>query len=132
MEVLLKPFDKDYNVLKYLYEFDILSHINLDKLFSTNKEEYISLKYISFKLAQYGKKTRAYFASVSNLEEIPDNFFFGAENIIVVNIPNTIKLIGRAAFANMTRLKKLILTSKTDELVIKPWAILNCQNLESI
>lgn len=132
MENILKVFENDYNVLKYLYEFDILTTLNLDKLFTTSKEEHLSLKYISFKLSQYGKKTRAYFASVSNLEEIPDNFFFGAENISIVNIPNSIKVIGRAAFANMTRLKKLILTSYSDELIIKPWAILNCQSLESI
>lgn len=132
IEILLKAFEKDYSVLKYLYEFDILSLINLDKLFSTPKEEYLSLKYITFKLSQYGKKTRTHFASVSTIEEIPDNFFFGAENITIVNIPNSIKVIGRAAFANMTRLKKLILTSDAEELTIRPWAILNCQSLESI
>ena len=132
MENILKVFELDYNVLKYLYEFDILTLINLDRLFATSKEDYLSLKYIAFKLSQYGKKTRAYFASVATLEEIPDNFFFGAENIIIVNIPNSTKVIGRAAFANMTRLKKLILTSNSDELIIKPWAILNCQSLESI
>lgn len=132
MQNILRMFENDYNVLKYLYEFDVLSIINLDNLFSTAKDEYLSLKYISFKLSQYGKKTRAYFASVSTLEEIPDNFFFGAENITIVNIPNSVKVIGRAAFANMTRLKKLILTSNSEELIIKPWAILNCQSLESI
>ena len=132
VENLLIVFENDYNVLKYLYEFDILSLINLDKLFSTPKEEYLSLKYITFKLSQYGKKTRSYYASVSTIEEIPDNFFFGAENISVVNIPNSTKVIGRAAFANMTRLKKLILTSYQEELIIRPWAILNCQSLESI
>lgn len=132
MENILKTFENDYNVLKYLYEFDILTHINLEKLFATEENEYISLKYITFKLAQYGKKTRSYFASIATLKEIPDNFFFGAENITIVNIPNSTEIIGRAAFANMTRLKKLILTSKADEIIIKPWAILNCQSLESI
>ena len=132
MENILKVFENDYSVLKYLFEFDVLTLINLDRLFSTHKEEHLTLKYIAFKLSQYSKKTRAYFASVATLEEIPDNFFFGAENITIVNIPNSTKVIGRAAFANMTRLKKLILTSNSEELIINPWAILNCQSLESI
>lgn len=133
IEDLLKPLNDDYSVLKYLSQIDILETIDLDDLFSLeNENRYIDLKNILFKISQYTASSRKLYADTATIKEIPDNFFFGAENIKTVMIPKSVEEIGRAAFSNMSRLEKLILVSNTNELIIRPWAILNCQNLKSI
>lgn len=132
IESLLMPAKNNYNVLKYLSDFEILDVIDLDKLFSTSSSCYKELKLTLFKISQYNNHYRIRFSMISDIEEIPDNFFIGAENITQITIPKTTKKIGRAAFANMTRLKKINLTSNSEELVIMPWAFINLQNLEEI
>lgn len=132
MQDLLLPLIDDYNVLKYLSQMNIAEYISLEELFATDKHELVPLKLVMFKICQYTNSSRQQYKKLSTIEEIPDNFFFNAENIKVVSIPNSVRLIGRASFSNMTRLETLYLTSTTSELVIKPWSILNCQNLKTI
>lgn len=130
---LYSRITNDYNVLKYLHELKIDEVIDQEDIFiMTEENEFLDFKYALFKINQYSKESRLIFSRIATIKEIPDNFFFGAENIKTVVIPKSVKKIGRAAFSNMSHLENLVLSSNQDELVILPWAILNCPMLKMI
>lgn len=130
IESILSKVDTDYNVLLYLYRMGILDLLRPfigavgpkgDEL----HKEYTSLYHTLFKISQY--KTGV--GSLFDITELPDNFFYGAENIVGITLPRTIRKIGRACFANMSRLEYIDCSRVGGELTILPWAIINCPKL---
>ncbi len=141
---LLKGVEKEYSVLEYLKNLDILSYIgieNLKKLLSDKQDEqYKSIALALLKIIQYYDSVplKKVFLKNAQIEVIPDKFFMGAENIFKITIPSSVKVVGRAAFSNMPNLKCIYFAPETkskfssDELIIKPWAIINCPELKEI
>lgn len=135
---LLKPIEREYSVLKYLKEFDILSHIDLKALLSNEGYEDVAL--ILFKVLQYYESgaVKKMFLQNARFRVIPDKFFMGVENLSKIVIPTCVCEVGRAVFSNAPMLEYIDFAPKarslysSDTLTIKPWAIINCPRLERI
>lgn len=141
LDKLLKPIEREYSVLKYLKEFDILSQIGDYNLKTMLLDaQYKDVVLILFKILQYYESgtIRETFLNNSGIEAIPDKFFMGAENITKITIPTSVCEVGRAAFSNAPILEEIDFLPKTKsdsekkELLIKPWAIINCPKLKKI
>lgn len=138
LRALLMPIEKEYSVLKYLKEFDILSKIDLKILLSSPSYEDVVL--VLFKVLQYYElgAIKKVFLQNAQFETLPDKFFMGAENIIKIVVPSCVREVGRAVFSNAPLLECIDFAPKvknentTDVLKIKPWAIINCPRLEKI
>lgn len=135
LEKLLAPVENNYGVLEYLHEFDIINELGDPELFLEEYAAHKKLILILYKIIQYydGEISREFLRNVS-FDKIPDKFFFRADNIEHVAVPPCVKEIGRAAFANMPRLKQIDFAPLGNgaPLSIRPWAIINCPALERI
>lgn len=135
---LLLPVKNEYSVLKYLKEFDILSHIDINAILGD--EHYEQLALILFKILQYYDSTplKKQFLQNARFKTLPDKFFFGAENLRTIVVPTCVEEVGRAVFSNAPLLEKIDFAPRakalcqSKELTIKPWAIINCPRLERI
>lgn len=133
IECLLINLNKNYKILSYLCYLGIPNEEFLDDLFKETKaSEYKDLKLILFKICQFDKRLSRYFAHITDIEELPDNFFDNFENIIEVIVPKSVKKVGRAVFSRMPRLKKITFLDSPNEIEISSWAIVSCSNLEEI
>lgn len=140
LQSLLSPVKKNYAVLEYLREFDILREIDTESLLLA-PEGYEELVLTLYKIIQYyngaGLNVQREFLKNAKFTKIDDKFFFGAENIERAVVPPCVTQIGRAAFSNMPRLKEIDFAPRGVKLQptplnIRPWAILNCPELQTI
>ena len=139
-ESLLLPVRDKYLILKYLADMGIMETFRLEDVLEAESHR-TELIYTLYKILQYEKdeSTRTVFLQCAQFSDIPDKFFMGVENIKKVSIPANVTHIGRAAFANMSSLREIDFAPRSSayisnkkELIIKPWAILNCPVLEKI
>lgn len=138
LRALLKPVEKEYSVLKYLKEFDILSQIDTKLLLSL--DEYQDVALVLFKVLQYYESgaVKKTFLQNARFKMLPDKFFMGAENVVKIVVPTCVCEIGRAVFSNAPLLEYIDFAPKAKNecesttLTIKPWAIINCPKLEKI
>lgn len=141
LEQLLKPIEREYSVLKYLKEFNILAKIgdsNVETLLLN--EQYESIVLVLFKILQYYESgyIRKRFLQNTKIKTIPDKFFMGAENVSKITVPSSVCEVGRAAFSNAPILECIDFAPnvknkfESNALLIKPWAIINCPKLKEI
>lgn len=136
---MLGEVGSNYLVLKYLSDFEILSDFDLEQLLQDGSVGE-ALVYTLYKILQYGNdmSVRAEFLRNARFTVIPDKFFIGAENITRVVVPPCVETVGRAAFANMPKLREIDFAPKVPgcasgkRLTVKPWAILNCPSLQTV
>ena len=133
LEQMLMPFANQYQVLEYLSEMKLFDDDFYFTLSQTQEDKFVHLKEIIYKIALYNDEEEVLrLMSLISLPEISEHAFLNCENLEIVYLPNNLKKIGHAAFANMSRLKKLVLSSLSEELIISAFAAVNCQNLKTI
>lgn len=133
LEKMLLPFANQYQVLEYLSEMKLFDDDFYFSLGQTQEDKFECLKEIIYKISLYNDEEEVLrLMSLISLTEISEHAFLNCENLETIYLPNNLKKVGHAAFANMSRLKKLVLSSFSDELIVSAFAIVNCQNLQTI